>query len=66
MDGDKVIFPTKILPEQIIPELILSREIRSFDVSLKIVNIFNKKYELIQDYPMPGRCLYGTLTKTIK
>jgi len=65
MDGDKVIFPTKILPEQIIPELILSREIRSFDVSLKIVNIFNKKYELIQDYPMPGRCLYGTLTKTI-
>ena len=63
--GDKVIFPIEVLPEQIIPEMVLSRKIGSLGVSVRISNLFNKKYELIQDYPMPRRVLHGTLTKTI-
>ena len=63
--GDKVIFPIEILPEQSIQEIIFSRKIDSFDLSLKISNLFNKDYELIQDYPMPGRALHGTIAKTI-
>lgn len=63
--GDKVVFPVQILPEQFIQELIFSRKIDSYDLSLKISNLFNKDYELIQDYPMPRRALHGTITKTI-
>ena len=63
--GDKVIFPIEVLPEQNIPDLVLSRKIGSLDISIRISNLFNKKYELIQDYPMPGRSLHGKLTKTI-
>mgnify|MGYP006112686271 FL=1 len=60
-----MIFPIEILPEQSIQEIIFSRKIDSFDLSLKISNLFNKDYELIQDYPMPGRALHGTIAKTI-
>tara|TARA_B100002051_G_C16739729_1_gene643478 strand:+ start:1310 stop:3451 length:2142 start_codon:yes stop_codon:yes gene_type:complete len=62
---DKVVFPIEVLPEQIIPDLVLSRKIGSLDLSIKISNLINKKYELIQDYPMPGRAFHGKLTKSI-
>ena len=59
------IMPKETLPERIIPELILSREINYFTWSMHITNLFDTKYELIQDFPMPGRTWQFTLTKTI-
>ena len=63
--GNKVIFPINVLPGQIIPEFILSKKLNSFKVSVKISNPLNTSYELIQDYPMPGRSVLGTLTRTL-
>ena len=63
--GDKIIFPIEKLPMQVIPELVLSRKFNTIDFSIRISNLFNKKYELIQDYPMPGRVLNGRITKSI-
>ena len=63
--GNKVIFPIDVLPGKIIPELILSKKLNSFKVSFKISNLLNTSYELIQDYPMPGRSVHGTLTRTL-
>ena len=63
--GNKVIFPINVLPGQIIPEFILSKKLNSFKVSVKISNPLNTSYELIQDYPMPGRSVHGTLTRTL-
>ena len=57
--------PEETLPERIIPELILSREVNEFKGSLHITNLFDTKYELIQDFPMPGRAWQFTLTKTL-
>ena len=65
VDG-KIIFPLRELPKQIIPELILSKEMETYTASLRISNVFDTPYELIQDYPMPGRTWQFTLTKTIK
>ena len=65
VDG-KIIFPFRELPERVIPELILSKEMETYTASLRISNIFDTPYELIQDYPMPGRTWNFTLTKTIK
>ena len=65
VDG-KIIFPFRELPERVIPELILSKEMETYTASLRISNIFDTPYELIQDYPMPGRTWKFTLTKTIK
>ena len=63
--GDKIIFPIKKLPMQVIPEIVLSRKFNTLDLSVRISNLFNKKYELIQDYPMPGRVLNGKITKSL-
>jgi outer membrane cobalamin receptor len=61
----KIIFPIHELPERIIYELIFSREIGSYTGSFHISNLFDTKYELIQDFPMPGRTWQFTLTKNI-
>ena len=50
---------------QVIPEIVLSRKFNTLDLSVRISNLFNKKYELIQDYPMPGRVLNGKITKSL-
>ena len=63
---EKIIFPFRELPERVIPELILSKEMGTYTASLRISNVFDTQYELIQDYPMPGRTWNFTLTKTIK
>jgi outer membrane cobalamin receptor len=34
-----------------------SYELKNSKVSFKISNIFDTKYELIQDFPMPGRMI---------
>ena len=66
LSGSHFDFPIRELPERIIPELILSREVNGFTGSLHITNLFDTKYELIQDFPMPGRAWQFTLTKTIQ
>ena len=66
LSGSHFDFPIRELPERIIPELILSREVNEFKGSLHITNLFDTKYELIQDFPMPGRAWQFTLTKTIQ
>jgi outer membrane receptor protein involved in Fe transport len=65
LSGSHYDFPIREIPEQIIPELILSKEINYFTWSMHITNLFDTKYELIQDFPMPGRTWKFTLTKTI-
>ena len=65
-EDDKIIFPIHKLPERIISEIILSKEMGTYTASLRISNVFDTQYELIQDYPMPGRTWNFTLTKTIK
>jgi outer membrane cobalamin receptor len=61
--GDKIIFPIRELPERIIYELMLSREINTYTGSLRVSNLFDTKYELIQDFPMQGRTWKFTLSK---
>ena len=65
LSGSHFDFPIRELPERIIPELILSREVNGFTGSLHITNLFDTKYELIQDFPMPGRSWQFNLTKTL-
>ena len=65
VDEDKIIFPLGTLPAQAIPEMVVSKQIKSYRVSFKISNLLDKKYTLIQDYPMPGRTWHGTLTKSL-
>ena len=65
LSGSHFDFPIRELPERIIPELILSREVNGFTGSLHITNLFDTKYELIQDFPMPGRAWQLNLTKTL-
>ena len=59
------VFPIRELPERVIYELILSREIDTYIGTFSISNLLDTKYELIQEYPMPGRTWKFTLTKTI-
>ncbi len=66
LSGSHYDFPIRELPERIVPELILSRERNYFTGSIHITNLFDTKYELIQDFPMPERAWQFTLTKTIK
>ena len=65
LSGSHFDFPIRELPERIIPELILSREVNEFKGSLHITNLFDTKYELIQDFPMPGRAWQFNLTKAL-
>jgi len=62
---EKIIFPIRELPARVMPELIFSKVMNTYSGSLRISNLFDTKYELIQDFPMPGRIWKFTLTKTI-
>ena len=64
IDG-KIVFPIRKLPARMIPEIIISREMSSFKGSLRISNLLDTQYELIQDFLMPGRTWQFTLTKTV-
>lgn len=58
-------FPIKKLSGRTIPELILSRKFKGFSGFFHITNLFDTQYELIQDFPMPGRTWQVSLTKKI-
>ena len=59
------VFPTRELLGNIIPELILSKNLGMYTGSLRISNLTDVQYELIQKFPMPGCAWQLTLTKTI-
>ena len=65
IENNKVIFPLETLPEKIITDLSVSVTIMDYDFSLKIKNLFNENYSLIQHYPMPRRNFEFTINKTI-
>ena len=59
-------FPIKNLSGRIIPECMISKSYGTYNTSLKISNIMNEKYELIQNYTMPGKTWKVSITKIIK
>ena len=57
-EGSEIKFPIKQLDSLILFNYIGTYELNNNDkVSLKISNLFDKQYELIQDFPMPGRTI---------
>ncbi len=54
-EGSEIRFPIKQLENLLLVNYIGSYQMKNGELSLKFSNIFDKKYELIQDFPMPGR-----------
>ena len=63
---DKILFPIEELPDQVLVDLNVNKKFKLFDANLSISNVLDMEYELIQDFPMPGRAWRLTLTKTLK
>ena len=66
IDGNTVIFPLETLPDTFISDFSISRMISEYDLSLKVKNLFDVNYVLIQHYPMPRRNFELSITKAIK
>ena len=65
-EGSEIKFPIEQLDSLVLFNFISSYEFSDNDkISFKISNLFDKQYELIQDYPMPGRVLNGKITKSL-
>ena len=57
-EGSEIKFPIEQLDALILFNYIGSYELKNSNkISLKISNLFDKEYELIQDFPMPGRTI---------
>ena len=57
-EGSEIKFPIEQLDSLILFNYIGSYELKNSNkISLKISNLFDKEYELIQDFPMPGRTI---------
>jgi outer membrane receptor protein involved in Fe transport len=56
-EGTEIKFPIEQLDALLLVNYNGSYDLKNGKVSLKISNIFDTKYELIQDFPMPGRML---------
>jgi outer membrane receptor protein involved in Fe transport len=56
-EGSEIKFPIEQLDPLFLVNYNGSYELKNSKVSFKISNIFDTKYELIQDFPMPGRML---------
>ncbi len=54
-DGNEIRFPIEKLDALLLFNYIGSYQFTDSKISLKVSNIFDIEYELIQDYPMPGR-----------
>ena len=63
---NKVLFPLMELPETIITELNISKRFKNFDLAVKVKNITDQRYVLIQHYPMPGRNFEFSINKIIE
>ena len=66
IDGNTVIFPLETLPETFISDFSITKTFTDYDVSIKVKNLFDNSYVLIQHYPMPGRNFEMSITKSIK
>ena len=55
--GDEIKFPVNQLDGLLLADYVAMFKFKNMDLSLKIANIFDVEYELIQDYPMPGRMI---------
>ena len=65
-EGSEIKFPIEQLDSLILFNYIGSYELMNSDkISLKISNLFDKEYELIQDFPMPGRTISIMYDKTL-
>lgn len=60
--GGRVVFPLMWLPSRFLANANLSYRFRSIEFSMKVENIFDADYELIQNYPMQGRTWMLTLS----
>ena len=57
-EGSEIKFPIEQLDSLVLFNYVGSYKLNNKDkISLKISNLFDKQYELIQDFPMPGRTL---------
>jgi len=65
IENNMVIFPLEQLPETIITSAIISKTISDYDISLKVNNLFDSRYVLIQYYPMPGRNFEISINKIL-
>jgi outer membrane cobalamin receptor len=63
--GSFVEFPLKWLPEKFIVDAVLKHSIGSMEINLKVQNLFDAEYQVIQDFPMPGRTWLISLTSII-
>ena len=63
--GSEIKFPIKKLDSLLLFNYITSYEFVDSKISLKISNVFDVEYQLIQDYPMPGRLVSLTYEKSI-
>ena len=59
-------FPIKKIPDTILFDLEVSKSFTNYKITGKVRNIFDKKYVLIQHYPMPGRTWQINFTKHIQ
>ena len=66
IQDNTVIFPLETLPETVITNASISKTIMEYDLTMKIKNVFNKQYVMIQHYPMPGRNFEISINKPIK
>ena len=55
IENNTVIFPLETLPETIITDASISKTIMEYDLTIKIKNLFDIDYVMIQHYPMPRR-----------
>ena len=55
--GNEIKFPVNQLDGLLLADYVAMFKFKTMDLSLKIANIFDVEYELIQDYPMPGRII---------
>ena len=55
--GSEIRFPVNKLDSLMLADYVALFKFDDMDLSLKVVNIFDVEYELIQDYPMPGRMI---------
>lgn len=54
-DNERVVFPLQWLSPRFLADANLSYRFNSMEIFLKVENLFNTDYQLIQNYPMPGR-----------
>ena len=63
---NRVIFPLKWMPSLFLANSNFSYKFRSVMFSVKIENIFDSEYQLIQDYPMQGRTWIFSISNKLK